>query len=701
MFLFITFDACMHFIYPDFLWALLLLFLPIIIHFFNIRKYKKIYFSDISLLKKITEQKQIKNKLKEILILISRLLALFFLIMAFAQPVLKKNQNNLDGNNTNVIIYIDNSFSMENVSKEGKLIEVSINKAKEIINSFPKSTKFYVFTNDMNFNQTKHLSYDESLDLLSKIKITSASLPLSILFKKIQTLNLSNPVLFILSDAQKKFTDISNIPKTNITTYYFLISPTQKNNISIDSVWVDNPIVLPNNPQQLHIKITNHNSDNVNNLPVKLLLNGVQVSVLNVSIPSHQSIKTTTYITPTYSSFQFGKIFINDYPMTFDDELYFSINSNIRLKVLLINGSHNPVSAKYLESFFRNDSIFIFSEQQEKQINFSEIDNQDVVIINELTEISSGLEEQLKILCNKGKTVIVIPYIQNERYYLPSDLQQYQWKQDTSIQYISNHVLFHPLFHSAFEKTNEIYKMPSIKNYIYTDYVTYLEPIILFNNEKPLLYKYTKNNWNYFLFTSTLDSEKNKLPLHPLFVPLMYQLCFTSIPVNPLYYYCKTTQNIKVPTITFNSDNSPKIISVNAKENPLQIIPIFKAQGFVSYISIPADYDIVPGHYFLQWRNQNMFSLSFNFNRAESDMQFYSEKELINLMNSYNLKNFKINELSSVSAQKIIKSEIEGQSYWKLCLFLSLLFFTTESLIIHHNEKIRNENNSFEKSKNF
>jgi hypothetical protein len=80
----------MQWVYPYFLWALLVLVIPIIIHFFNIRRYKKIYFSNVAFIKQITQESQVKNKIKEYLVLALRLLALCFLVMAFAQPVMKK-----------------------------------------------------------------------------------------------------------------------------------------------------------------------------------------------------------------------------------------------------------------------------------------------------------------------------------------------------------------------------------------------------------------------------------------------------------------------------------------------------------------------------------------------------------------------------------------------------------------------------------
>ena len=82
----------MQFVFPWFLLALFALAIPVIIHLFYFRKFKKVYFSDIRFLKQVQEEKSTIEKLKKRLILASRLLALFFLILAFVQPFIGNNK---------------------------------------------------------------------------------------------------------------------------------------------------------------------------------------------------------------------------------------------------------------------------------------------------------------------------------------------------------------------------------------------------------------------------------------------------------------------------------------------------------------------------------------------------------------------------------------------------------------------------------
>ena len=76
----------MRFAYPEFLFALSLIAIPIVIHLFNFRRFKKIYFTNVKFLKDIKEETTSRSKLKHLLVLLSRILAVSFLVFAFAQP---------------------------------------------------------------------------------------------------------------------------------------------------------------------------------------------------------------------------------------------------------------------------------------------------------------------------------------------------------------------------------------------------------------------------------------------------------------------------------------------------------------------------------------------------------------------------------------------------------------------------------------
>ncbi len=126
----------MHFVFPWFLLALAALAVPIIIHLFHFRRYKTIYFSDIRFLKQVNEEKTTVDQLKNRLILAARLLALLFLILAFAQPFFGKKDNKLNQGASSVCVYVDNSYSMGLKRSGESALDIAKTKAKEIANAF-------------------------------------------------------------------------------------------------------------------------------------------------------------------------------------------------------------------------------------------------------------------------------------------------------------------------------------------------------------------------------------------------------------------------------------------------------------------------------------------------------------------------------------------------------------------------------------
>ncbi len=113
----------MQFVYPAFLFALAAIVIPIIIHLFHFRRYKKIIFSDLRFLKEVQEQNKSKQKLKDLLVLLARILAIIFLVLAFAQPFIPAQHSSMIKGQKAISIFIDNSFSMNNEGPEGNLLE--------------------------------------------------------------------------------------------------------------------------------------------------------------------------------------------------------------------------------------------------------------------------------------------------------------------------------------------------------------------------------------------------------------------------------------------------------------------------------------------------------------------------------------------------------------------------------------------------
>src|SRR5215204_2104474 len=118
------------FLSPTLLYALLLIAIPIIIHLFNFRRFKKVFFTNVRFLKELKQETTSKSKLKHLLVLAARILAVAFLVFAFARPIIPSGQKKQNGSTDAVSVYVDNSFTMQAIRTDGTLLEVACRKAK-------------------------------------------------------------------------------------------------------------------------------------------------------------------------------------------------------------------------------------------------------------------------------------------------------------------------------------------------------------------------------------------------------------------------------------------------------------------------------------------------------------------------------------------------------------------------------------------
>ncbi len=169
----------MQFKHPEILWALFLLLIPILIHLFQLRRFKKTPFTNVAMLQKVVSESRKSNTLKKWLLLLTRLFLLAALIMAFAQPFTAKSTA-LKPKET--IIYLDNSFSMQAKASGFSLLE---NAVQELLRNLDPEAVFSLFTNDRTY---KDVTIKDIQNDLLAIQYTQSQLDISELRLKANSL---------------------------------------------------------------------------------------------------------------------------------------------------------------------------------------------------------------------------------------------------------------------------------------------------------------------------------------------------------------------------------------------------------------------------------------------------------------------------------------------------------------------------------
>ena len=153
----------MQFKHPEFLYFLFLLVIPILVHLFQLRRFKKEYFTNVKLLRELSIQTRKSSKIKKWLLLFTRLFLLAFLIIAFAQPFFVAKENLKSTNE--MYIVLDNSYSMQAKGKKGELLKRAV---QDLLENTPENYNFSLITSSENYWNTDIKSIQKELQNSNK-----------------------------------------------------------------------------------------------------------------------------------------------------------------------------------------------------------------------------------------------------------------------------------------------------------------------------------------------------------------------------------------------------------------------------------------------------------------------------------------------------------------------------------------------------
>lgn len=675
------------FVYPTFLWALLAITIPIIIHLFNFRRYKKVYFTNVKFLKELQHESKSKSRLKEILVLLARCLAIACLVLAFCQPIFVSEKTSVNLGANAVSIYVDNSFSMENVQKQGPLLSIAKIRAKDIVKAYGNADKFQVITNDFEGKHQRFYTKEDVLNAIDEIKISPSLKLLSSVIKRQQEFlngsSLPNKKIYAVSDAQKTTFDLESLKNdTSFKTTLVPLEANKVNNVYVDSCWFENPLQQKGFIQKLHATIVNTGNTTVNAGSAKLFLNKQQLALASFSVEPFSKKEVQFTFECRESGFNFGSIKIEDYPITFDDELFFSFNSKININVTLINGKDLKDNA--FESLFRSDSLFKLSSFPEQAIDYNSFKTSDVVVLNELNDLSTGLLSEISKFMNKGGSVLIIPALTiNEISYnqfltslqLPviTSLDTFTIKTDK----IENANKFYT---GVFEKMEERLNLPIINRHykLSKNNKSNFETILSLQNGDILLGFNRFNNGFTYFSSAPFSQGSGNFNKHALFVPTIYRICFNSLKGSRLFYTVNANNILNLKNETTANDQPPHIKDLNNKADIIPEIHVINNSLFLYTRSQITS----PGFYQVTKNNVPLLPLAFNYPRKESDLTSYTISEIETIIGEKGFRNISVLDNTEEDISKQILEEAQGKKLWKLFILLALTFILIEILLL-------------------
>ena len=669
----------MHFIFPSFLFALFALAIPVVIHLFSFRRYKTVYFSNVKFLKEVKEETSSRNKLKHLLVLAARMLALSFLVFAFAQPYIPDKNNQQNGGRKYVSVFIDNSFSMNAVSDGKSLFDKAKQTAIEIAGNYSAADQFQLLTNDFEARHQRLLSKDEFVSQVKELEISAAVRNLSEVVKRqkdlISTDNGGSQIAYLLSDFQKNVADF--IPDSSVKYNLVPLSADAQANVYIDTVWFNEPVQLLGQSVKLIVKISNNGEKAVENNRLVLKLNGQTKNMFDFTVEAGSYVYDTLSFAIDKPGWNKAELQIQDYPITYDDNYFVAFDAIEKIKVVVIN---NQRSNLFLDALYKDEPTFEYLNVDANSFDASLLKNTQLVILNDISAISSSLSAAMGAYVMQGGAVVLFP---DGKANLESLNRFLNTMQANSIAAFSEQPqdmaginLQQNIFKDVFERIPENMNLPRANKYFQFTHSTTSneEAILTLKDGSSFLSRYPYGAGSLYVCAVPLNKDFSELPVHAVFVPMLYKMAALSIRQGNIAYFMGDKTRIEIDKTATGKEEVYKIKGENVEFIPEQFSVGNKILlGLSNQVSKAGFYTVGTE------KGDSAELIALNFDRKESDMQFLNAAAL---KEKYNGPNISVVDGSHAEVATVVKELDRGISLWKYCIMLALLFLAVEIALL-------------------
>ena len=670
------------------LWGLLALAIPIIIHFFNLQRPKQILFSNIAFVKEVKKSVVRRVRFRQWLLLVARLLAIAALVLAFANPViLKEDQQELLQGHRSVAIVLDNSYSMTAGNEKGNYFQQAISLSRNIIKAYSRQDEFLLMTTSdlrLNYNFGEQEAALEELKALNiDQNIRNQGEILQFREEIFARANHQLHELYFLSDFQTSTVMADSqqvsLQDSSLLIKYIPLATREQRNVYVSETRILSQIVEKNKPVNLSMSLINDGNNPVKDLSLRVILEGKAVAISNHSLEANAATEVSLSFTPSESGWLSGFVELDDNPVDFDNRRYFSLYVPEREKVLVVEGQNSPnLRILYGDLINQFETEFIpFRSIASVQLN-----DYQSLILSGITNISSGLSDRLKSFLLEGGGIMFFPGedmdLNSVNQFLESiRVGSFQSKINFQESRPASTVdLAHPIFAGVFQQSQRraSFDAPGVKQYhpIRLNNQSIQNRIMALENQDPILLETKVGNGILYTFSLFPGDQWTDFHLKTIFAPVIYRI--TQI--------LNQSQNVSEgQEIGFFT---PKSLRTNKKsliflrnENGQSIPPEQYVQGGATILNFEK-MDILEGVYDILQEEVLLEKIAFNISDQESRLDFMEAQTLGQLLSQKGYDQIQVLPPLPDQVRGFIETEKQGFPLWKYFIIAALFFLVVE-----------------------
>ena len=629
------------------------------------------YFSDVRLLSQMEEQRSTKSNLKRLLLLFLRMTAIFFVVMAFAQPVFDEDNPLVDDIALHEILWIDNSLSM--YDGEASLYDQTVEDLTAYINKSSGDQRFQLLGHEEVFDANLWYGKDSAISLLRSMEPVPFARSLNDRWKEIlpfrDSLDLS---IKIFTDGQRNFLDI--IPKIDSLPVDLFIqesSLSSEDAATIDSVWwVDRPTV-DHRSGSLAFALQIHQGD----IASQVALSYGSVTLDSLFIPMDTmglfmdtleiELRDTGWLSLTFA--------LRNDPNQYNNSIPLGIYLPELIDILVVSEDPFPKSIKALKS------VSDFTIGQTSLVGFmaknsSFYADYEVIILESVKAFTQAQIDQIGNLRNKGLRLIILPSASMDAASYEDAFAQWDIPLEDAYPYrgkVNELNTSHSLLDGVLRGKAVRSRFPEVYDGLTWRSTSALRTTPIYTTLKGdvLLYSCQSAKGASYVFTSSIDKKSSNLMEDPLFAPLLYRMAMVDASDFPAYKRLEYQAKFSLPNTMVDAESPVEFRTLTKAWIPRQSKSndglVFAMDG------------VVPGHLLGYQNSSKRFVMGCALSRAEADSSFWTVDELSSWLASSS-----VTLRSGEDMIKRIESSDHGDGLWRWILLIVLVSLLGETLIV-------------------
>ncbi|NQT25815.1 BatA domain-containing protein [candidate division KSB1 bacterium] len=681
------------FLNSAFLFGLIGVSIPILIHLFARQRIKKIYFSSTTLLSELQIKQVRRLRFAQILILILRCLAIAFLVLAFARPTLQSGALAKTGEApVSALLMIDRSLSLQ----RGRFFAEAQSLAVKVLDNLKTQDDVAIVWSDdlpadeIVWNQPGESIHDEILH--SPLQFGKSQWP-ELLNEAVSNLKQTSRIskeIYWIWDMQK--TAISSLQDSLMThdapvSLFVLPVSGDDNNVAIINGGLGSQILDPAAPVLVFADVKNFGSQEIQNLWVRVSIQGKSIAQKTITMKpgAQQRVEFALHLNQT--GWIEGRIEIEDDILSADNRFDFVLQVPERIRVRLIG--QQPQDLKYPEiafRAFRKDYSIIEVEsftggtawtsglQTDHVLLFC---NYPQFTIDEADQLQAHIRQGGGALFILGSDVDLKNY--SERLMLSLFAGSFQdASSDPSSQEaywtLENTDWKHPLLKDIFKEDDPNLELPHIfKRAEFRS--TSWTPILAYRDGVPLIAETHIQKGCVLILSTGLDAQWSDLSLQSLFTPFIYRSAvYLSTPMKT------ESEPLRIDDPLIEIVQLNKLLAaftiVRPDEQIDEIIPIPRENtAILEYKNTD-----LPGVYRIQSDGETVAMRIVHTDPAESDCRSIDESKLKSIFSDYPITIIRQNQ----DLEKVIEQHRSGREIWREMLILAIVMLMAELILARH-----------------